>query len=109
VPFIDQLISTFGDASETVVLVGHNGIYRCMLPLVLKGIDFDFVTGHSLSSTGYVLAEKRAEYVEALVALHQARAGVERLIAAPLPSVDSGPLDRNTQRGQEVQIMPILR
>jgi broad specificity phosphatase PhoE len=61
VPFIDQLISTFEDASDTIVLVGHNGIYRCMLPLVLKGIDFDFVMAHSLSSMGYVLAEKRAE------------------------------------------------
>jgi len=32
-----------------------------MLPLVLENVDFDFVMAHSLSNTGYVLAEKSAE------------------------------------------------
>lgn len=61
VPFIEQLITAHGHLPENVVLVGHGGIYRCMLPLVLEDIDFDFVMSHSLSNTGYVLAETTAE------------------------------------------------
>ena len=61
VPFIEQLITEYGHLPETIVLVGHGGIYRCMLPLVLEDVDFDFAMSHSLSNTGYVLAEKSEE------------------------------------------------
>ena len=61
VPFIEQLVEVHGRLQENIVLVGHGGIYRCMLPLVLDDIDFEFVATHSLSNTGYVLAETSAE------------------------------------------------
>lgn len=61
VPFIEQLIAAYGHLPENIVLVGHGGTYRCMLPLVLEDIDFDFVMSHFLSNTGYVLAETTAE------------------------------------------------
>jgi broad specificity phosphatase PhoE len=61
VPFIERLMEAYGDLSEHIVLVGHGGLYRCMLPLVLENVDFDFVMAHSLSNTGYVLAEESAE------------------------------------------------
>jgi len=61
VPFVEQLLEAHGHLSGDYVLIGHGGLYRCMLPLVLENVDFDFVMAHSLSYTGYVLAEKRAE------------------------------------------------
>jgi len=60
VPFVEQLTAAYGHLPENIVLVGHGGIYRCMLPLVLEDIEFDFVMSHSLSNTGYVLAETTA-------------------------------------------------
>jgi probable phosphoglycerate mutase len=41
VPFIDKLVQEGGD--QTLVLVGHGGLYSTMLPLVLANIDYAFV------------------------------------------------------------------
>ena len=61
VPFVEQLLETYGHLPEDIVLVGHGGLYRCMLPLVLDNIDFEFSMAHSLSNTGVVVAEKGDE------------------------------------------------
>ncbi|MGD9001140.1 MAG: histidine phosphatase family protein [Anaerolineae bacterium] len=57
VPFIEHLVKAYVDSAETLVLVGHGGLYRCMLPLVLENLDFGFAMQHPLSNTGYVEAE----------------------------------------------------
>jgi broad specificity phosphatase PhoE len=59
VPFIEHLLKEYGDTSQGLVLVGHGGLYRCMLPLVLDNVDVDFAMQHTLSHTGYVQAEMR--------------------------------------------------
>lgn len=41
-PFIEELMRKYHGSSENIVLVGHGGIYRHMLPLILKNIDAIF-------------------------------------------------------------------
>ena len=57
IPFVTHLIKEYGQTSEQVVLVGHGGLYRCMLPVVLDNIDCAFANTHPMSNTGYVVAE----------------------------------------------------
>jgi len=57
VPFVERLVEAYGGLSINIILVGHGGIYRCMLPLVLDNIDFDFIAENHLGNTDYVLAE----------------------------------------------------
>jgi broad specificity phosphatase PhoE len=59
VPFIEHLIETYQDTPASIVLVGHTGLYRCMLPLVLANADFDFVDKHTRSYTYHIIAEPR--------------------------------------------------
>jgi broad specificity phosphatase PhoE len=59
VPFIERLVEAFGNSCQGIVLVGHGGLYRCMLPLVLENISYGFAMQHPLDNTGYVEAEMR--------------------------------------------------
>jgi probable phosphoglycerate mutase len=59
VPFIEDLMEEYRDSKDVLVLVGHGGLYRCMLPLVLENIDFGFAMQYPLGNTGYVEAELR--------------------------------------------------
>ena len=58
VPFVEGLVGSRGEA-EPVILVGHGGLYQCMLPLVLKNLESGME--FSLPNAGYVLAEVRAD------------------------------------------------
>jgi len=57
-PFVELLLEAPGEA-EKVILVGHGGLYQCMLPVVLaniqRGVEFRF------PNAAYVLAEARAD------------------------------------------------
>jgi broad specificity phosphatase PhoE len=57
VPLIQHLMEEYEDSPQHVVLIGHGGLCRCMLPLVLENIDFGFAMQHPLGNTGYVEAE----------------------------------------------------
>jgi broad specificity phosphatase PhoE len=61
VPFIEQLVAGHGHLPDNLVLVGHGATYRCMLPLLLDDVDFEFAVAHPLSNTGYVIAEEGEE------------------------------------------------
>lgn len=61
VPFVDQVLHRYGASASAVVLVGHGGTYRCMLPLVLQNIDFRFSAEHGMSHTAAVVAELTPE------------------------------------------------
>lgn len=61
VPFIERLVAEYQDRPDGLVLVGHGGIYLCMLPLALTNVDLDLVMAHRLSNTGYVVAEATPE------------------------------------------------
>jgi len=57
VPFIDGLIRVYQHTQANLLCVGHGGLYRVMLPLVLKNIDHEFI-----------LANRSFEYATAVVA-----------------------------------------
>jgi probable phosphoglycerate mutase len=54
VPFIQGLIQEQGSSDAHLLLVSHGGIYRCMLPLILRNIDFAFARQHSLPNTAVI-------------------------------------------------------
>ncbi len=60
VPFVERLVQQHGDSSIGFGLIGHGGLYRCMLPLVLENIDHDFALKHLIGHTGLVVAEQQA-------------------------------------------------
>lgn len=60
VPFIDGLISRFGDTQSEILCVSHGGVYWMMLPLVLKNVDLETIALHGLDYTSCILSESRA-------------------------------------------------
>ncbi|HNT53478.1 MAG TPA: histidine phosphatase family protein [Anaerolineaceae bacterium] len=40
-PFVQSLISLYGARPVNILCVGHGGLYRCMLPIVLGNISFE--------------------------------------------------------------------
>jgi broad specificity phosphatase PhoE len=61
VPFVQHLIAENEHPQACIVLVGHGGIYRCMLPLVLVKIGFGYAIERPIHNTGYVLAELKPQ------------------------------------------------
>lgn len=57
VPFVDQVLCTYQTSTGAIVLVGHGGTYRCMLPLILQNIDFAFSSKYGMSHTTTIIAE----------------------------------------------------
>jgi len=53
-PFIESLKHR---NDEHILLIGHGGTFHLMLPLVLKKIDNDFISSHSISHTECITAE----------------------------------------------------
>lgn len=51
-PFVEQILGQAG----TTVLVGHGGIYRCMLPRTLANVTPRWALAHPLDNTEVVLA-----------------------------------------------------
>lgn len=60
VPFVQALISQYGPTEEHIVLVGHGGTYRCMMPLILNNVDSTFAETHAITHTGCIIAEWQA-------------------------------------------------
>jgi probable phosphoglycerate mutase len=40
-PFVDGLIQQHGQGDERIVCIGHGGLYRIMLPLVIQDLDLE--------------------------------------------------------------------
>lgn len=59
VPFVERLVEQYGDSPAGMGLIGHGGLYRCMLPLVLENIEHNFALRHSIGHTGLVVAEQQ--------------------------------------------------
>lgn len=58
-PFIQRLLQSPRDAS--LILVGHGGLYTCMLPLILANVSFAFATVQTFPNTAYVLAHSQPD------------------------------------------------
>jgi broad specificity phosphatase PhoE len=59
VPFIDALVQSHPEPEHSIILVGHGGLYRLMLPLVLHNIDSEFIDRHGLDYTTCIVVEQR--------------------------------------------------
>jgi len=60
VPFVEGLVKEYQGSEAGTVLVGHGGLYRCTLPLVLENVDLKYALAHPIGPTEYVVAEERA-------------------------------------------------
>jgi broad specificity phosphatase PhoE len=63
VPFIRGLVAQHAETDAHILLIGHGGIYRAMLPLVLDNIDNNFAVAHTISNASYVLAEWQGKHL----------------------------------------------
>ena len=61
VPFIDKLINQFGDTEAVVLCVSHGGIYRLMLPLVLRNVNEEIIKLHGIDYTTCIVSELATE------------------------------------------------
>ena len=58
VPFIESLLDGMGEADASI-LVGHGGLYHCMLPQILANVHY--AAARPFPNAAYVLAEARSE------------------------------------------------
>jgi len=58
VPFIDALLAS--PPAGPVLLLGHGGTFRCMLPLILSNITFEYIVEHHMANADVVVAEQRS-------------------------------------------------
>ncbi len=60
VPFVEHVTQVHRN-DQAIVLLAHGGVFFCMLPLVLAGIDYRFATAHPITQTGIIRAEATAD------------------------------------------------
>ncbi len=60
VPFVQSLLDSREEADAAPLLVGHGGVYRLMLPLVLDNVDGTFVRAHGIGHSTVIVAEVAA-------------------------------------------------
>jgi broad specificity phosphatase PhoE len=65
-PFVAGLVAQYGASNAAIALVGHGGLYRLMLPLVLSNVGVAFAMQTPIPHCGVITAEMRSE---ALVAV----------------------------------------
>lgn len=66
VPFIEQLTHNVSYTGQHILLLGHGGTFRMMLPLIFTNIDTAFVEAHLLDHTTCIIAEQRATGLQCL-------------------------------------------
>jgi broad specificity phosphatase PhoE len=59
IPFIQELLHQADQTEEKILLIGHGGLYACMLPLILQNVSFAVAATYPFPNTTYVLAESR--------------------------------------------------
>jgi broad specificity phosphatase PhoE len=56
-PLIEQLILNYGSTEDNILLIGHGGLFQCMLPLIFTNVPFEQVLELPTGNTGIILAE----------------------------------------------------
>lgn len=56
-PFIEELIQKHGSTQNNLLLVGHGGLFQCMLPLTFSNVESEHVMELTVGNTGLILAE----------------------------------------------------
>lgn len=57
VPFIEHLVTQYGDTDASLLCVAHGGVYWMMLPLVLPNVDNDLMEKHGFPNTTCIVSE----------------------------------------------------
>ena len=57
IPFIEDLKTKYKDTEGAILLVGHGGLYRCVLPYVLTNISYDFCEQHPIDNVSFIVTE----------------------------------------------------
>jgi probable phosphoglycerate mutase len=60
-PFVRGLEESYRQTDANVLLIGHGGTYRCMVPLLLSNVDHAFALEHHFDYTTCVVAELRGD------------------------------------------------
>jgi broad specificity phosphatase PhoE len=60
-PLVRRLEAAYRQTDANVLLIGHGGTYRCMMPLLLRSIDNAFALEHHFGYTSCVVAELRGD------------------------------------------------
>jgi broad specificity phosphatase PhoE len=58
VPFIEQLTGNGVRSEAQIVLIGHGGLFRLMLPCIFANVDHEFAMKHEISHTECIVAEQ---------------------------------------------------
>jgi 2,3-bisphosphoglycerate-dependent phosphoglycerate mutase len=61
VPFVERLVTEYEGSGQSIIAVGHGGLYRCMLPLVLVNVDAVFAVKQAIHHADCITAELRPE------------------------------------------------
>ncbi len=80
-PFIYQLVQQFQSTDSNLLLMGHGGLYACMLPLILENIKFTMADTWPFPHTGHVLATLKTPLTNPPTLFCQACCGTP--VAAP--------------------------
>ena len=59
IPFVEGLTQIFED--ENILLVGHGGLFYCMLPLIFTNLDDDSIREFQIYNAMPIIAEERAD------------------------------------------------
>jgi broad specificity phosphatase PhoE len=57
VPFIERLIRQYGDTDDSLLCVSHGGLYRMMLPQVVRNINHELMSTHGFDYMTCVVVE----------------------------------------------------
>ncbi len=57
IPFLEGVLEKFQHTSADIIMVGHGGLFRCVLPLVVEDLDFKYLFENPLPNTGYIQVE----------------------------------------------------
>jgi broad specificity phosphatase PhoE len=55
--FLEEIVSKYDGSSDSVVIVGHGGLYRHMLPLIFGNVSFGFSFKHPIGNMDVIVAE----------------------------------------------------
>ena len=61
VPFVEGLVTEYGDTDANLLCVAHGGVLWMMLPLVLTNVDIDLMSKHGFGHTTYIVSELRPD------------------------------------------------
>jgi broad specificity phosphatase PhoE len=57
VPFVEQLVTRYGDTPKEILCIAHAGLYWMMLPQVLRNVNYELIASRGLNYTTCIVTE----------------------------------------------------